>query len=345
MKKKILKRSLSGQMGTITYIGKDIAYTLWKTGYFKKDFYYKLFYKYQDNRPIYISNDEETDKNTQSTSNYGRADKVYNVIDTRQSYLQKLIFQILNTLSRDKDLKNFSHFSYEMVALTQDCAREMGFDIPDEQKTKTFVEVSGRKGIAIKADDLIERMKNKALIEVEKRNADLDMEKIISIAEKIAIGALRYFMIKYNSNSLIVFDFDEVLAFEGDTGPYLQYTIVRINSILRKIGAEMTDIQADSLKIDLFWKKTEMSDFYNHLLNLTLLDQQVEFALKSDEISLISNYTYSICQKFNNYYHKYPIVSEKDLNIKKLRISLLLLTKNRLEKLFSIMGIPIPEKM
>lgn len=329
--------------GTITYIGKDIAYTLWKIGYFTKDFFYTPFYKYEDEKTIYISEDKKTKTDDKSTNNFGKADMVYNVIDTRQSYLQNIILQILNTLSKNKNTRNFSHFSYEMVALTHNCAKEMGFDISEEQKEKSFVEVSGRKGIAIKADDLIDRMKNKALIEVEKRNTDLKKEQINSIAEKIAIGALRYFMIKYNSKSLIVFDFDEVLAFEGDTGPYLQYTLVRINSILNKIGDDNLNI-GDNLNIDLL-EKEELSDYYNNLLNLSLLEHQIDFAIKSDEISLISNYTYSICQKLNNYYHKYPIISEKNKEIKDLRISLLLLTKNRLEKLFSIMGIPVPERM
>ncbi len=342
-KKENIEKIIIRSNGTITYIGKDIAYTLWKIGHFTKDFFYTAFYKYEDEKTIYISEDKKTDTDDKLMNNFGKADMVYNVIDTRQSYLQNIILQILNTLSNNTNSRNFSHFSYEMVALTQNCAKEMGFDISEEQKEKSFVEVSGRKGIAIKADDLIDRMKNKALIEVEKRNTDLKKEQINSIAEKIAIGALRYFMIKYNSKSLIVFDFDEVLAFEGDTGPYLQYTLVRINSILNKIGDDNLNI-GDNLNIDLL-EKDELSDYYNNLLNLSLLEHQIDFAIKSDEISLISNYTYSICQKFNNYYHKYPIVSEKNKEIKNLRISLLLLTKNRLEKLFSILGIPVPERM
>lgn len=330
--------------GTITYIGKDIAYTLWKIGHFKKDFFYKPFFKYQDSSTIYISDDKESQQEDKTSFNFGKADMVYNVIDTRQSYLQNIISQILESISDDKSSRNFSHFSYEMVALTQNCAKEMGFDIPEEQKEKSFIEVSGRKGIAIKADDLIGRMKNKAQIEVTKRNADLDILKINKIAEQIAIGALRYFMIKYNSNSVIAFDFDEVLAFEGDTGPYLQYSLVRINSILKKLEEKELNINPDDLNIDLL-QDVELSDYYNNLLNLSLLEQQVEFAIKSDEISLISNYTYSICQKFNSYYHKYPIVAEKEKNIKDLRIAILLLTKNRLEKLFTIMGIPVPKRM
>jgi arginyl-tRNA synthetase len=340
-KKENIEKIIIRSNGTITYIGKDIAYTLWKTGYFKQDFFYREFYKYDDSKTIYISEDTEG-KSQVKTNNFGKADMVYNVIDTRQSYLQNIILQILKDLSEEKDTRNFSHFSYEMVALTQKCAREMNFDISEEQKQKSFIEVSGRKGIAIKADDLIERMKDKAYIEVKKRNSELDENELKLIAEKIAIGALRYFMIRYNSNTVIAFDFDEVLAFEGDTGPYLQYTLVRLNSILNK--TDNTDIIIEDLNIDQL-EKDEQFDYYNHLLNLSLLDNQVHFAVESDEISLIPNYTYSICQKFNNYYHKYSIISEKNINIKNMRIALLMITKNRLEKLFSIMGIPIPKRM
>lgn len=340
-KKENIEKIVIRSNGTITYIGKDVAYTLWKTGYFKKDFFYRDFYKYADSKTIYISEDRET-KSQLQVNNFGKADMVYNVIDTRQSYLQNIISQILEDLSEEKKVRNFSHFSYEMVALTQKCAKEMGFDISDEQKQKSFIEVSGRKGIAIKADDLIERMKDKAYVEVKKRNSELEENELKLIAEKIAIGALRYFMIRYNSNTVIAFDFDEVLAFEGDTGPYLQYSLVRLNSILNKLGN--TDIIGNELALNILGEN-EQSDYYNHLLNLSLLDNQVHFAVNSDEISLIPNYTYSICQKFNNYYHKYSIISEKDINIKNMRIALLMITKNRLEKLFSIMGIPIPKRM
>jgi arginyl-tRNA synthetase len=231
-----------------------------------------------------------------------------------------------------------------MVALTQSCAKEMGFEISEELSKKSFVEVSGRKGIAIKADDLINRMREKTLVEVKKRNSELDEQKINNIAEDIAVGALRYFMIKYNSNSVITFDFEEVLAFEGDTGPYLQYSLVRLNSILNRLDKKILDINADKLDISILEQK-EKDDFYNQIINLSLLENQIEFAVKSNEISLIPNYTYSLCQKFNNYYHKYPILSESYNDIKKLRIALLIITKNKLEKLFSIMGIPIPERM
>jgi len=340
-KKENIEKIVIRSNGTITYIGKDIAYTLWKTGYFKKDFFYRDFYKYADSKTIYISEDTKV-KSRLKVNNFGKADMVYNVIDTRQSYLQNIISQILEDLSEKKKARNFSHFSYEMVALTQKCAKEMEFDISEEQKQKSFIEVSGRKGIAIKADDLIERMKDKAYVEVKKRNSELEENELKLIAEKIAIGALRYFMIRYNSNTVIAFDFDEVLAFEGDTGPYLQYTLVRLNSILNKLGD--MNIIVNELELNIL-EKNEQSDYYNHLLNLSLLDNQVHFAVDSDEISLIPNYTYSICQKFNNYYHKYSIISEKDTNIKNMRIALLMITKNSLEKLFSIMGIPIPKRM
>ena len=325
---------------TVTYIGKDIAYTLWKTGLFKKDFFYRKFFTYRDNKDIYI-----TDASFQKgVFNFGKASRVYNVIDVRQAYLQNTISQILDTLSSEKDDKKFTHFSYEMVALTPKCVKELGFDISEEDQKKSYVEVSGRKGIAVKADDLINKLVEKSLWEVKQRNPGISQKKAEGIAKDIAIGALRYFMIKFNLNSVIAFDFEDALAFEGDTGPYLQYTLVRINSILKKMGEKEYSIDSNSTDLTLLDKK-EFDILYEILLNCSLLETQVELALNNNELSAITNFSNSLCQKFNHYYHIFPVISEKDVKIKKIRLNLILLVKNKLEKLLNIMGIPFPEKM
>ncbi|MCP5101782.1 MAG: arginine--tRNA ligase, partial [bacterium] len=327
--------------GTITYVGKDIAYTLWKVGLFDRDFYYRKFYTYEeDGREIYMSDFTPNDKKY----NFGGGESVFNVIDVRQSYLQNLISQILGPLSPPDHMKKFYHFSYEMVALTPRCVREMGFELAEEEQEKSYVGVSGRKGIAVKGDDLIGKLVEKSLSEVKSRDPEMDDGKASAIAKDIAIGALRYFMIKFNSNTVIAFDFKDALAFEGETGPYLQYTLVRINSILRKLeesGGSVDTGKPDSTVLE----KKEYGIFYDILLELSLLETQVELALSQHELSGIANYTYSLCQKFNHFYHLFPIVSEKDEGLKSLRLQLILLLKSKLEKLFNIMGIPIPEKM
>lgn len=323
--------------GTITYIGKDIGYTFWKVGLFQRDFTYSHFYTYPDQSEIFI-----TDRSGESMDHrFGNGERVYNVIDVRQSYPQNVIKQVLGDLKTQSQSREFNHFSYEMVALTPQCCKDMDLPLLSEDENKSYVELSGRKGIAISADELIDRLIEKSVVEVKKRDEDLSEEKIAEIARQIAIGALRYFMIKFNSNSVIAFDFKDALATEGDTGPYLQYCLVRINSILRKLG----DFENKEVPDIALLEPKELEIYFDLLLHLSQLEVSVEFALQNHEVSAIANFTYTLCQKFNHYYHLFPIVSEKNEHIQQLRIHLLLLVKQKLHMLFGIMGIPIPEKM
>lgn len=333
--------------GTVTYIGKDIAYTFWKVGLFERDFYYRPFYTYADTGKVIYMSDYQPHE---GKFHFGGGESVFNVIDVRQSYLQNIISQVLPPVSPPDHEKEFMHFSYEMVALTPRCVEEMGFELTDEQKKKSYVEVSGRKGIAIKADDLLDKLVEKSLQEVKSRHPELDKDKTNQIAREIAIGALRYFMIKFNSNTVIAFDFEDALAFEGDTGPYLQYVMVRINSILRKLeesGESVESVESIEIgKLDsTVLGEKEYGIFYNMLLELSQLETQVELAIQNHDLSGIANYTYGLCQKFNHFYHLSPIVAEENLQLKHLRLQLVLLVKAKLEHLLEMMGIPVPEKM
>lgn len=327
---------------TVTYIGKDIAYSLWKAGLFKRDFYYKKFHTYEDTgKEIFIT----APAGEQEGVNFGKAQIVYNVIGGRQSYLQNIISEeVIAPLSSKESEREAIHFSYEMVALTPRCVEELGFEISEEDRKRPHVDVSGRKGIAVKAEDLIEKLIAKSLQEVKLRDPDIAAERANQIAKDIAVGALRYFMIKFSANSVIAFDFKDALAFEGDTGPYLQYTLVRINSILRKLADGDAAAAERKLSVAVLEDK-EYDILYEILLHVSLLETQVELAIKNSEISIIANYTYTLCQKANHYYHLFPIIAEKNLEIKHIRLSLILLVKNKLEKLLAVMGIPVPEKM
>ncbi len=325
--------------GTSTYVGKDIAYALWKMGFLEKNFRFKEFHEYDDGKIIHISNFVETGIET----NYGNGDKVFTVIDVRQSYLQKIISQeVINPLKKNGVDKEYIHFSYEMVALTPKCVETLGFKISEEEKKKSYIEVSGRKGIAVSGNELIDKLIEKSIVETKKRNPDLNESSIDNISRDIAIGALRYYMIKFNSNSVISFDFDDALSFEGDTGPYMQYTIARINSILRKIK---NDPMPKTIPNLIFPDNTETDLYFDILLNISLLEIQLEHAVEKREISSVASHSYQLCQKFNHYYHQYPIISEKDNDLKNIRIILLLIFKKNMSILFEVMGIPIPERM
>ncbi len=333
--------------GIVTYTGKDIAYQLWKFGLLDKDFNYEPFVE-QDSRTIWITTDRPTDHSPE----FGKGHRVYNVIDTRQSYPQKIVAQGLKSLKYLKEAENSIHFSYEMVALSLESLKEMGQVLSEEDQDKDFVEVSGRKGVGVKADDLLDRLEDKALAEVESRNPEFSAELKADIARKVAIGALRYFMLKYARNSLIVFDFADVLSFEGETGPYLQYTLVRINSIFRKL-AEVDEFDegvirdwmaGGSVPLDML-DKAEASDFWEIVLYAAQADEEVLHSLRSLEFLHLAKYTFNLCQKFNAYYHKYSILNEKDADLKKTRILTIYYSREGLKSALSLMGIPQPERM
>ncbi len=332
---------------TVTYVGKDIAYQLWKFGLLDKDFYYESFIE-DENKTIWITTPAPNDNRPE----FGKGSLVYNVIDTRQSYLQQVVVQGLRSLQFMKQAEKSIHFSYEMVALSPKSLKELDVIVSEEDKDKDFLEVSGRKGLGVKADDLLDQLEEKALHEVHKRNPDLSQDQKKEISHQIAIGALRYFMLKYARNSLIVFDFEDALSFEGETGPYLQYTCVRINSIFRKLE-ERERIRVENLLEDLPDKEwflpalsdNELFDFWEIVLYASQLDDEILHTIRSLETSHLAKFAFNLSQKFNAYYHKYSILAEKEEEIKNLRILTIFYIKEILKKALSLMGIPLPERM
>ncbi len=342
-KEKIIVRSDN----TVTYVGKDIAYQLWKFGLLGMDFYYEPFL--QDNgRTIWIT----TSYPRYETPSFGKGSLVYNVIDSRQAYLQKIVVQGLKALKYLSQAEKSIHFSYEMVALSPKSLKELNLKLSNEEKEKAFLEVSGRKGVGIKADDLLDSLEEKAFREVEKRNPHLTFEEKKSTAWKIACGALRYFMLKFARNSLLVFDFEEALNFEGETGPYLQYTLVRLNSIFRKLeereGKEERQVfeilNSGEFSLDSLGEQ-EKADFWDLFLFASQFEEEILHSIRSLEFSHLAKFTFNLCQKFNSYYHLYPVLAEKDIIIKNTRILTIFYIKEVLKRMLSLMGIPQPERM
>jgi arginyl-tRNA synthetase len=331
--------------GTITYVGKDIAYNLWKFNLLARDFHYRLFHTYPDGHPIYMTASAASDAPAPSSPRaFGRGQRVYNVIDVRQSYLQNLIAQVLVQLGHPQAGANFVHFSYEMVALTPACVREMGLNLEAGEENKPYIEVSGRKGRAVKADELITMLEEKSLSEVRARNPEMTEAEARKLAHVIAVAALRYFMIKFNLNTVIAFDFKEALNFEGDSGPYLQYTVVRLNSILKKTTPGERQAQEGPGSLALLGDK-EKEIYWEMILSLSLLENQVEYALTNHELSSLAAYAYGLCQKFNHYYHLFPVLAEKDPAVRATRLGLVRIFKDKVERLLAVLGIDIPERM
>ncbi len=342
-KEKIIVRS----DGTVTYVGKDIAYQLWKFGLLEEDFYYEPFIK-EDGKIVWISSTTPE----QESPSFGKGSQVYNVIDTRQAYLQKIVVQGLKSLKFLAQAKKSIHFSYEMVALSPKSLKELNLSVSEEDKEKDFLEVSGRKGLGVKADDLLDRLEEKAFAEVKKRNPELPENLKKETAHKIASGALRYFMLKFALNSIIVFDFEEALSFEGETGPYLQYTLVRINSIFRKLkereNFEEKDLQnllaSEEIPLEKL-SESEPADFWGLVLYASQFEEEVLHSIRSMEFSHLAKFSFNLCQKFNAYYHLYSILAEENKEIKRIRILTIYYIREVLKRALSLMGIPQPELM
>ena len=333
--------------GTVTYVGKDIAYQLWKFGLLEKDFYYEPFLE-QGGKTLWISTAEPR----AGSPHFGGGTKVFNVIDTRQAYLQKVVTQGLRALKFDAQAAKSVHFSYEMVALSPKSLEELGYKATEEEKDRAFLEVSGRKGLGVKADDLLDRLEEKARTEVEKRNAGLDGDVKKAISRDIACGALRYFMLKFAKNSLIVFDFEEALSFEGETGPYLQYTCVRLRSIFRKLE-ERTGTTEDAVRtsaasreapLELLGER-EAADLWDLVLYAAGFEEEVLRSATLLESSHLAKFTFNLCQRINTYYHHYPVLAEENPDLRATRALTLSMTRNTLEKALALMGIPLPERM
>jgi arginyl-tRNA synthetase len=329
--------------GTVVYTGKDIAYQLWKFGLLGRDFYYRPWSTYEDGRVVWATTDQPTDSGQQ----FGHGSRVYNVIDTRQSYLQDVVVAGLRALGYNEQADRSTHFNYEMVALSPRCCAELGIPLSDEDRKRPYVEVSGRKGLGVKADDLIDSLIAKAMEEVSSRNADAPEEQNRAIATQIAVGALRYFLLKFTRNTVIAFDLQEALAFVGETGPYVQYTAVRASKVLRKLeerGEKMPDF-ATELSAEALARQLQSEDFWQILLAASKADSAVASALSAGEPSHVARYAFQLAQAFSNFYEKYPIIHEENREKKVFLLWMTDFFRRQLERTAAVLGIPIPSYM
>ena len=339
--------------GTVTYVGKDIAYHLWKFGLLGRDFHYRRFHYGEDHAHTWVTT---ADPSESGAPEFGHAREVFNVIDSRQAYPQQVVVAGLCALGYEEQAEHLKHFSYNVVALTPRCAEELGYEIAPEDAKKPYVEVSGRKGQGVKADDLIDLLISRAVIEVDQRHPEEAEKERRAIARAIAIGALRYFLLRFTRATVIAFDFKDALSFEGETGPYAQYAVVRINGILRK-GAEqdpavesvnaanLARIERGELDVSRFLAAGAGDDLWELVLLAGSLDARVEAALGAQEPAFLARYVFELAQAFNVFYHKHHILSEEDAQKRAFLLRLTSLVRERLITVLGLMGIAAPEKM
>jgi arginyl-tRNA synthetase len=342
--------------GTVTYVGKDIAYHLWKFGLLGKDFGYKPFFTYPDHE-CWIS----TVDGVESHPHFGGAQAIYNVIDARQADPQANVIQALRGMGHTDQADRYTHFSYEMVALTPRCAVEMGYDVSAEDLARPYIEVSGRKGFGVKADDLIDKLIAATRAEVDARQTGHDEIERQRIAEQIAIGALRYFMLKYTRNSVIAFDFKDALSFEGETGPYIQYAVVRARNIFRKgettpeavlaefekqesqQGSELASQQVSDLAKLLHAPDAE--DIWALWLRAARRTLVLEQCIATSEPAILAKHAFQLAQEFNNFYHRHNILKEEDPARKMFLLATAAVALRELILALSWLGIESPEAM
>jgi arginyl-tRNA synthetase len=339
--------------GTVTYVGKDIAYHLWKFGLLGRDFGYKPFFRYAD-RDCWIS----TVDGEKEHPHFGGATAIYNVIDARQADPQANVIQALRGMGHSSEADHYTHFSYEMVALTPRCAEELGYSISDEDKQRPYIEVSGRKGFGVKADDLIDKLIAATRAEVDARQTGRDDAERQKIAEQIAIGALRYFMLKYTRNSVIAFDFKDALSFEGETGPYIQYAVVRIRNIFRKGGttpeAVLQQVSASARQqvdgaaqggLSAYLSGEASEDIWALWLRAGRFSLVLEQCIGASEPAYLAKHAFQLAQEFNNFYHKHHILNEEDPERKAFLLATAAVALRELVKALALLGIESPEAM
>ncbi|MBF8301086.1 MAG: argS, partial [Acidobacteria bacterium] len=335
--------------GVVTYVGKDIAYQFWKLGLLGRDFRYRVFTD-RPHGPLWAtcSSDGRSDHPP-----FGGAAYVYNVIDVRQSYLQKLLKQALVAVGHPEGAERSHHFSYEMVALSHATARELGYaPAPDsEDATRPFVEVSGRKGLGVKADDLLDTLIRNASREVVARNPELSDSERERIGRTIGIAAVRYFLIKFSRGKIIAFDLEEALSFEGESGPYIQYAVVRANNIFQKLQqrdglderalvASLDGVPAGEIDGD-----NGSHELWSLVLDAARLDEVVEQVTRSLEFSVLAKYAFSLAQAFNAFYHRSQILNEERDAVRRWRAAGVIYLRDQLTRALDLMGIDVPQRM
>jgi len=330
--------------GTVGYVGKDIAFHMWKFGLLGKDFGYRRFYLYPNRHQCWISAEQGESEHP----HFGDVERTYNVIDARQSEAQNAVIEALRGLGHGEYADKLTHFSYEMVALTPRCAAELGYELSEDDKARAYIEVSGRRGFGVKADDLLDALISAAKKEVDFRHPELAASDRQNISQKIAIGALRYFMLKYTKPSIIAFDFKEALSFEGETGPYAQYGVVRATNIFRKGGLDPETFCKDvGSNVSAGELTTFLGD--NDLWELWLSASKTAFVIDqciaTTEPAYLAKHVFQLAQQFNTFYHRYPILSEEEESRKQFLLATAAVVRRELIRALGVMGIEVPPVM
>ncbi len=353
--------------GTVTYVGKDIAYQLWKFGLLGRDFEYARFdggQPWETAQAAATAGGGEDERDGESgregaspreddgdggrVPDFGAGGRVINVIDARQAYLQRIVRAGLEALGHHDEARESIHFAYEMVALSAKTAERLGFS------GDARLEMSGRKGIGVKADDLLDQLEAKSRAEILERraaggragdDADADAGDVDLLARQIAVAALRFFMARATTTRVIAFDIDDATSFEGESGPYLQYSAVRARNIRRRLREEGLPREVPASRIAGLPPEVWPDDLWDLVLLASQCQEVVERAAATLELSLIARHAADLAQKFHAIYHRHPILHEADEDLRDARLAVTRIFERSLEALAELLGVPLPERM
>ena len=328
--------------GTVGYVGKDIAYHLWKFGLLGMDFGYKRFFEYPNKKQVWISTDPQQDE--PGHPHFGGVSEIYNVIDARQSDPQETVKEAIRLLGYEDQAAHYTHFSYEMVALTPRCAMDLGYNLSAEDQQRSHIEIKGRKGFGVKADDLLDKLIGAAKSEVDSRHPELSEQERYTIARQIAMGALRYFMLKFTRQSVIAFDFKEALAFEGETGPYIQNAVVRITSIFRKGGTTPEAVLGRAADFRYFSEEAG-NEFWALWLFAAKTSWVIDQCIAQAEPAYLAKHAFQMAQQFNNFYHRHHILTETDEARQHFLMATAAVVRRELIRILAVMGVEAPPVM
>lgn len=336
--------------GTVTYTGKDISFHLWKLGQLDLDFYYKKFHTYLDPHVAWVTS-SDPNENDPAHPRFGSGAAYFNVIDIGQAYPQHYVKLGVMAVDHDERVERSAHLGYEKVVLSVATAEQLGQQVTEEDRKRGVVSMSGRKGLGVKTDDFIDQLEANALAEVVNRHPELSASEQGEVAHKIAVGALRYFLLKFTRNSIISFDFKEALAFDGETGPYIQYSVVRANSIFRKLVDAGIDPSASDIRAIARERISELlnddsgDDLWSVVYLAERLADVVRGAVAALEPAVVAKWAFQLAQRFNVFYHNHHILSEQDAERRALLVAITTVVRRQLICALQILGIQVPERM
>lgn len=335
--------------GTVTYTGKDIAYHLWKLGKLGLDFHYRFLCHDHHGREVWVTTSEEPAA-AATHPPFGNGTAFLNVIDVGQSYPQANVKRGVMMIDHDDRVARSAHLAYEKVTLTPAAAAELGSVLSEADTQRQQIGMSGRKGLGVKADDLLDRLEAEAVREVAARHPELSAAQQQSIAHQIAVAALRYFLLKFTRTSIIAFDFREALSFDGETGPYLQYSTVRARKIFQKLGQAPATLRTAWAQVPV----ERIEEFFAGEVGLELwalvhfagrFREVLQLAAGGFEPTHLAKYAFQLAKQFNLFYHHHHILSEPDETRRLLLLMVADLVRSTLEEALSILGIETPEMM